>query len=138
MTKRKMSENSLKNLKPLNLSHDEAVKNGQKGGKISGKSRRDKRALKEVFIAFSEMNAPAEMKDKVLEVLPELDTENLSLKAVMVFCLIDRILKGDTKAFEIFRDTIGEKPTDKQEIAGDVNLLPTTFEILPVKGNDEI
>ena len=32
------------------------------------------------------------------------------------------------------------KPNDKQiqEITGDVNLAPTTFNILPVKGNDEL
>lgn len=27
--------------------------------------------------------------------------------------IIDRALKGDTKAFEVIRDTVGEKPVDK-------------------------
>lgn len=29
--------------------------------------------------------------------------------------LLDKASKGDTKAFEVVRDTIGEKPTDKVE-----------------------
>ena len=36
------------------------------------------------------------------------------------------------------RDTAGQKPTDKQEITGDVSIMPPTFNILPVKGNDEL
>lgn len=36
--------------------------------------------------------------------------------------LIEKALKGDTKAFEVLRDTIGEKPTDKQEISGEQKL----------------
>jgi hypothetical protein len=32
--------------------------------------------------------------------------------------LIQKALKGDTKAFEVIRDSIGEKPTEKQEISG--------------------
>jgi hypothetical protein len=38
--------------------------------------------------------------------------------------LIEKCLKGDTKAYEIIRDTIGEKPKDKVE-----NLnIETTYE----------
>jgi hypothetical protein len=36
------------------------------------------------------------------------------------------------------RDSSGQKPVDKQEITGDVNVLPTTFNILPVRGSDEL
>lgn len=59
------------------------------------------------------MNAPQEMKDKATETLPELKNERLSLKAALVVCLIEKIISGDMKAFEIMRDTIGEKPVDK-------------------------
>ena len=47
-------------------------------------------------------------------------------------------LSGDVRAYETIRDTIGEKPTDKQEINGDISLLPTVFNIQPVKGKDEL
>lgn len=35
--------------------------------------------------------------------------------------IIKKALSGDTKAFEIIRDTCGEKPTDKIEQSGEVN-----------------
>ena len=35
--------------------------------------------------------------------------------------IIKKALSGDTKAFEIIRDTVGEKPTDKIEQSGTVN-----------------
>lgn len=36
--------------------------------------------------------------------------------------LIDKALKGDTKAFEVIRDTVGEKPSDKVEYTGNLRL----------------
>jgi hypothetical protein len=35
--------------------------------------------------------------------------------------LISKALNGDTKAFEVIRDSIGEKPTDKIEQSGELN-----------------
>ena len=34
---------------------------------------------------------------------------------------LEKALKGDTKAYEVIRDTIGEKPTDKVENTGEQN-----------------
>ena len=39
--------------------------------------------------------------------------------------MIRKALAGDVKAFESIRDTVGEKPVEKQEIAGD--LIKTVF-----------
>ena len=51
------------------------------------------------------------LKEELLLLLAKGDTQkNMSL------AIIDKAMKGDTKAFEVIRDTIGEKPTDKQEI----------------------
>lgn len=64
------------------------------GGKASGESRRARKTLKE----------------ELLLLLSEGDTQqNVSV------ALIQKALDGDTKAFEVLRDTIGEKPTDKVE-----------------------
>lgn len=62
------------------------------------------------------MNATDNMKAKVLDVFPQLENENLSMKATLVGVMIKKILEGDVKAFELMRDTIGEKPIDKAEI----------------------
>lgn len=88
-----------KNLKPFTSkqSRDEAVKNGKKGGIKSGEARRVRKAI----------------KDELLFLLEQKDTqEKISV------ALINQALKGNVKAFEVIRDTIGEKPIDKQEITG--------------------
>lgn len=107
------------NLKPIKkgeLSSEEAKKRGSIGGKKSVEKRREKKELKEIFSTFLAMNATDNMKAKVLDVFPQLENENLSMKATLVGVMIKKILEGDVKAFELMRDTIGEKPIDKAEI----------------------
>ena len=66
------------------------------GGKASGEARRKRKTLKE----------------ELLLVLSEGETQ----KSVTL-ALIEKAMSGDTKAFEVIRDTIGEKPVDKVMIA---------------------
>lgn len=82
-----------KNLIPTNKrSKDEARKLGQKGGKKSGEVRRMRKTLKEQLLLL--------LKEGDIQ-------ENLCL------ALIEKALNGDTKAFQIIRDTIGEKPIEQ-------------------------
>lgn len=69
----------------------------RKAGKKSGEVRRERKLLRD-------------------ELLLLLSTGNTQEKISLA--LIQKAIKGDTKAFEIIRDTIGEKPTDKQIIEG--------------------
>lgn len=73
------------------------------------------------------MDAPTQMKNKALEIMPELDNEHLSLKASLVVTLIEKISNGDMKAFELMRDTIGEKPVEKQEVTNNDVYIPTLY-----------
>lgn len=67
----------------------------KKAGKASAKKRQEQKTLKE----------------ELLLLLAEGDTQKkISL------ALIKKALNGDTKAFEVIRDTTGQKPTDKQEV----------------------
>lgn len=64
----------------------------KKGGIASGKARRKRKTLKEELLLLLEKG----------------DTqEKVSL------ALIQQALEGNTKAFEVIRDSIGEKPIDK-------------------------
>lgn len=85
------------NLIPLNKRTKEEQKAiTTAGGKASGESRRARKTLKE----------------ELLLLLSEGDTQqNVSV------ALIQKALDGDTKAFEVLRDTIGEKPTEKIMVA---------------------
>ena len=83
------------NLRPVS-SKDEARERGRKGGLASGEARRKRKTLKE----------------ELLLMLSDGETQ----KSVTL-ALIEKAMSGDTKAFEVIRDTIGEKPVDKVMIA---------------------
>lgn len=84
------------NLIPMSeRTKDEVRKIARKGGINSGKARRARKTFKEELILLLEQG----------------DTqEKISL------AMIKNALRGDNKAFEVIRDTVGEKPTDKQEV----------------------
>ncbi len=66
------------------------------GGLASGEARRKRKTLKE----------------ELLLMLSEGETQQS-----VTIALIEKAMSGDTKAFEVIRDTIGEKPVDKVMIA---------------------
>lgn len=82
-------------------STEEAKEKGKKGGIASGKARREKRLLRE------ELELLLEMMDK----------NNNTIQEKICFALIKKASQGDTKAFEIVRDTIGQKPVERIETA---------------------
>lgn len=73
----------------------EAVENGKKGGKASGKARRENRLIKEA----------------ILERMTDDDWESY-IKGI-----IERA-KGSKPDAEFLRDTIGQKPNDVREVIG--------------------
>lgn len=89
-------------LKPFNtLTEEEQKKLASKGGKKSVEVRREKRLLRE------ELELLLEMMDK----------NNNTIQEKICFALIKKASQGDTKAFEIVRDTIGQKPVERIETA---------------------
>ena len=109
------------NLKPVQ-SKSEAREKGKKGGIKSGESRRERKKLREL-----------------LELCLQLNDEQTGFKNdyAMTVALVKKAVKGDIGAYITIRDTIGEKPTDKQEITGDIKTSNPVINILPVKANDE-
>lgn len=93
---------------PFNqLTEEEQKKLAVKGGKASGKARAERKAFKE------------ELK-LLLEIINE-DGESNNTKVSIA--LMERALKGDTKAFEVIRDTIGEKPKDEVGIINEIPII---------------
>ena len=90
------------NLKPCEykLSQEEA----KKGGIKSGETRRKKRDLKLAMQALLE----ADVKDKFTG-------QTLSGAEAIAMAQYKKALKGDAKAFELVRDTSGQKPVEKVE-----------------------
>ena len=85
-------------------SREEATKNGKKGGIASGEARRRKRDLKRAI----EILLESDVKDKKTG-------EQLSGAEAIATAQFRKALKGDTKAFEVLRDTAGQKPVEKVE-----------------------
>jgi hypothetical protein len=93
------------NLIPFNERSEKEVRElARKGGIKSGETRRRKKTFKQ----------------ELTWLLEEGDTQkNITL------ALIQQALEGNTKAFEVIRDTIGEKPVDKLEadIGSEINIV---------------
>lgn len=80
------------NLRPFNeLTEEEQRELARKGGIASGKARAARKTLKE----------------ELLLLLSNGDTQQK-----VSLALIQQALQGNTKAFEVIRDTVGEKPKD--------------------------
>ena len=56
------------------------------------------------------------LKETLLLMLAEGNTQD-----DITLALLQKALNGDTKAYEVIRDTVGEKPTDKIEQSGELN-----------------
>ena len=83
-----------KNLK--RLTSEEARKNGRKGGLASVESRRKRKTIRELLLLALEAENET----------GETNAESIVASMIRAAC------KGDVRAFEEIRDTIGEKPTN--------------------------
>lgn len=106
------------NLRPPTT--EEARERGRKGGKASAKKRQQNKTFKEIINKFLDGQVTDDrLKEQMVE-FGFADNE-VSNKSCAVFALWKEAIKGNTKAFELMRDTIGEKPQDKINISGEVN-----------------
>lgn len=97
-------------------SQSEARELGRKGGIRSGKKRREQRQLKDLCqIILNAELTDNELREDIEQNIPELAGE-VTNGAAMLIQLLKLAMAGDTKAFEILRDTAGEKPSNRQEV----------------------
>lgn len=92
MAKRGNINNLIKN---EDLTPEQRRENARKAGLASAKAKKKRKTLREELLALLET---------------EQYQERISLS------LIKQALDGNTKAFEVIRDTVGEKPGDKLEL----------------------
>lgn len=96
-----------KNLKPIKkgeLSKEEAKKRGSKGGKRSVQVRRERKTMKEMLDYLLQQD------------ITNKQGETKNTLEVMMTAQIKEAIKGNTKAAQFVRDTIGEMPTQKVEL----------------------
>lgn len=92
----KIANKGIENLKPFEtLTEEQQRKIRSKGGKRSAEIKKERKKLKE----------------ELLLLLSENDNNRK-----MSLAILQRAMNGDTKAFEVIRDTIGEKPKEEVEV----------------------
>lgn len=104
---------------------DERAKNA---GKRSGEARNARKTLREELIEL----LMVEIKDKN-------SGKTMQTQAALSAALIKKSLSGDTRAFEIIRDTIGEKPVEQIEARQTViDMSKFTTEEIKAMLDDEV
>lgn len=78
------------------------------------------KTFRELATMMLEMAPKPEIVEKIREFLPGWDDQQITNKVAMLQKAIEQALNGNLAAFQIIRDTAGEKPVDKQEITGAV------------------
>lgn len=86
------------NLKPARTK-SEARRRGKKGGIASGKARKENKLLKSML---------QEALDK--------ETKTGTFAVDITIALIKQAKKGNVRAYEVIRDTLGQKPIEKLKV----------------------
>lgn len=107
MAKRKMSENSLKNLEKRKSFSKDNVDFALECQKKSVEKRKENQTLADLM--------------KIELQLPDEETGEINNIAITK-AMVNKAKKGDVSAYQTIRDTIGEKPTDKQELTGSIGV----------------
>lgn len=119
------------NLNPVQ-SKEEARERGRKGGIASGKARREKKQMREtldVLLAMPLKNGKYADVESIRN-FAALKGKNINVQEAILIAQVQKAMKGDTKAAEYVRDTIGQKPVDSVDMSMNV---PVFFQ-----GEDEL
>ena len=104
-------------------SGENAANNGKKGGIASGKKKRHIKELKAACLALIE--------DKHIQ-----NGEELTGAEILALTAFKKAAKGDWKAWELIRDTSGQKPVDKAVVSNIDTKIIREVEAI-VKGEHE-
>lgn len=103
---------------------EEARERGRKGGKASAAKRAARKTFRDGLLLL--LNEP--LKDKSGQ------TTDKTTQDAIIAGLVKRAINGDTRAFEMIRDTIGEKPVQDVKVStGDFSALDDAFKGLGQK-----
>lgn len=107
-----------------------------KAGKASGKARREKKAMQE--LAKIVLNMPYDCDDSKLDDIErvcfeEFPDKHLTVGERSLLAVAKRAMKGDASALTFLRDTAGEKPVEKLEVSGNVEVAAARIQELIAK-----
>lgn len=105
------------NLKPFtsNQSHEEAVKNGRKGGKASGEARRRRAGLKKRLKEALDLDVTSKSIKRMVRQMGMDPEDCTNYDALVASLLLEAIKLHDTTAIQMILDYIGESPQEKRK-----------------------
>lgn len=128
--KRIVTEKSLANLDPA--TKNTARIRGRNGALKANETKRINKTFKEIFTSLLNESIPENtseqlggLKAKIKEMFPHLKNDDITYKLALLLPIWKKIMSGDIgseRSFEILRDTIGEKPVERTEISGALDL----------------
>ena len=116
--------------------HDACVASGRKAGIASAEARRKKKRLQDAakwLLQAKDIISDADIKEKIVELTGDPDATNA--EALMLIAL-RKAAKGDVDAMRFVRDTGGEAPSNKVELAGDVDRPIATMDLRNMSEED--
>lgn len=113
---------AMEDLKPVRTT-EEARERGRKGGIASGKARREKKMMRETLEILMSMPLKSGKQTDVesLRNFAAIKGKNINVQEAILIAQIQKAMKGDTKAAEYVRDTVGQKPIDNVIMGGEIN-----------------
>lgn len=97
---------------------DEARKNGRKGGIASAKARKERKALKDTLEELLAMPIKDGKSKEIDEIksIAGLKGANITMQEAIMVAMLNKAAKGNVRAAEYVRDTIGEQPEQQARI----------------------
>ena len=111
-----MHPNSLANLRPISLSHDEAVKNGHDGGVVSGVVRGSMKNFGEYIEIIARQKIKDRRTKKLLASIGITETDDQTHEAVIAARVVSDAEHGNYKAVELFLKKRGQYPKDEMTV----------------------
>lgn len=102
---------------------DEQRAIARKGGIASGKARREKKLMREtldILLSMPLKNGKNADVDSIRN-FAALKGKNINVQEAMMIAQVQKAMKGDTKAAEFVRDTMGQKPVENVNMSGEIN-----------------
>ena len=104
---------NINNLRPIALTHTEAVENGRKGGLASAAAREKKKLMRETLTELLMSDAvPEEIKSALAGAGVKID-----IQGAILLAMSRKAMSGDVEAARFVRDTVGQKPTETFNLA---------------------
>nr|WP_314785088.1 hypothetical protein [Olsenella uli] len=89
--------------------------NARKAGKASGRSRREKRDMRETFRAMLDMPLRPGGTTQA-QTMDGMDGKNMTVGQAIALAQLRKAMAGDIRAAEFVRDTSGQRPSDRVEL----------------------